>query len=100
MATALFDDTADDWAARRGVGLYAGPFVNGVWRPFTGLPRLLLNGTGTITIDARNNAGTVTTGVFSQTVSSASDLVAFPYFGDDAIEVRATLGGTATAEII
>jgi len=26
--------------------------------------------------------------------------IAFPYFGDDAIEVRATLTGTATAEIL
>jgi len=81
-------------------GQFYGVLTDGVWKRFSGLPRLLLNGTGTVTIDARNKAGTVASGVFNQTVSSASDLIAFPYFGDDAIEVRATLTGTATAEII
>lgn len=74
--------------------------TSGEWKPLTGWPRLLLNGTGTVSIDARNRAGTVTTGVFTQTLSSAVNEIAFPYFGDDAVEVRATLTGTATAEIL
>lgn len=74
--------------------------VSGEWKPFTSWPRLLLNGTGTVSIDARNRAGTVTTGVFTQTLSSAVDEIAFPYFGDDAVEVRATLTGTAVVEIL
>ena len=81
-------------------GQFYGALIDGAWKRVSGLPRLRLNGTGTVTIDARNLAGTITTGVFTQTVSGASGLIAFPYFGDDAVEVRATLTGTATAEII
>jgi len=74
--------------------------TSGEWKPLTGWPRLLLNGTGTVSIDARNRAGTVTSGVFTQTLLSAVNEIAFPYFGDDTVEVRATLTGTATAEIL
>jgi len=81
-------------------GQFYGVLTDGAWKRFSGMPRLLLNGTGTVTIDARNKAGTVTSDVFTETVSSATDAVRFPFFGDDAIEVRAALTGTATAEII
>lgn len=74
--------------------------VSGEWKPFTSWPRLLLNGSGTVTIDSRNRAGTITTGVFAQTLSGATNEIAFPYFGDDAVEIRATLTGTAVAEIL
>lgn len=70
------------------------------WRRFPSLCRLLLNGTGTVTIDARNKSGTATSAVFVETITGASNAVRFPYFGDDAYEIRATLTGTATVEII
>ena len=79
---------------------FTGPLVAGVWHATSGLPRLLLNGTGTVTIDARNSAGTVTAAVFSATLSGAVNQVGFPYFGADTTEVRAAFTGSATAEII
>ncbi len=81
------------------VGAY-GVLADGQWKRTSGLPRLLLNGTGTVTIDARNRAGTITEGVFEATISGASDQIDYPFFGNDAVEVRATLTGTATAEIV
>lgn len=77
-----------------------GNLIDGQWKRTSGLPRLLLNGTGTVTIDARNRAGTITEGVFEATISGASDQIDYPFFGNDAVEVRATLTGTATAEIV
>lgn len=76
------------------------PLVAGTWYKFTGLPRLLLNGTGTVTIDARNRAGTVTTAVYSTTLASAVNLIDFPFFGDDAVEIRAAYTESASAEIV
>lgn len=77
-----------------------GALSAGVWRPVTGLPRLLLNGTGTVTIDARNRAGTVTTAVYSNTLASAVNQIDFPFFGEDAVEIRAAYTGSASAEIV
>lgn len=74
--------------------------LTSTWRRFPSICRLLLNGTGTITIDARNKAGAITSAVFTETVTGASNAVRFPYFGDDAFDVRATLTGSATVEII
>lgn len=115
-AAAAAQDTADDAAgaaaAAQGTANSAlasattartflpGAMSAGVWRPVTGLPRLLLNGTGTVAIDARNRAGTVTTAVYSTTLASAVNQIDFPYFGDDAVEIRAAYTGSASAEIV
>lgn len=80
-----------------------GALKSGVWKPYTGLPRLRFNGTGSITIDANTAAdgsGSTTTAVYSNSLTSASNLIDFPYFGDNAVAVRATLTGTLAAEII
>lgn len=79
-----------------------GPMIAGVWEPFTGLPRLRLSGTGTVTIDANtavNGTGTTTAAVFTAS-PAGSTTIAFPFFGTDAVAVRATYTGTALAEII
>jgi hypothetical protein len=79
-----------------------GALPSGVWVGFTGLPRLKLGGTGTVSIDTNtklDGSGTTTTGVFTATTSGTTT-IAFPFFGNDAVAVRATLTGTATAEII
>lgn len=74
--------------------------VAGQWRRIFGFARLRLTGTGTVTIDARNALGAVTAGVLAYTVSGATNRVEYPFFGDDAVEIRAAFTGSATAEII
>lgn len=95
--------TDTDAAALRSAlfGYLLGPLVSGEWKPITGLPRLKLSGVGTVTIDANteiDGSGTTTAAVFTATVSGAQ--TAFPFFGLDAVAVRATYTGTANAEII
>jgi hypothetical protein len=82
------------------VSAFPGPLIAGAWKRIFSLPRLLLSGTGTVTIDARNRAGTVAPAVATYTLTAANGQIEYPYFGDDAVEVRATFTGTATAEII
>jgi hypothetical protein len=81
-------------------GKLAGNLANGEWFNPPSIFRLLLNGTGTVTIDSKDAAGTITTGVYSTTLSSAVNEIAFPYAGDSAIQIRATLTGTATAKVV
>lgn len=78
----------------------AGNLASGEWFNPPSIFRLLLNGTGTVTIDSKDAAGTITAGVFSVTLASAINQIAFPYAGDAAIQISATLTGTATAKVI
>jgi hypothetical protein len=78
-----------------------GPLTSGVWRSTTGLPRLRLTGTGTVAIDARDSLGTVTADVVGPyTLTGETNRIEFPFFGSTTIEIRATITGSATAEII
>lgn len=74
-----------------------GILTNGVWIKLPAIYAILIGGTGSITIDSRTRDGTITTGVVSYT--AAGNATKYPYF-TDAYEVRATLTGSATAEII
>lgn len=82
-----------------GAVLY-GPMTSGTWMKCPSIFRLRLTGTGTVTIDSRDTLGNITTGVASYILSGATDQIEFPYAGDDAVAIRATLTGTATAEVI
>ena len=78
-----------------------GVLVANTWKAFTGLPRLKLTGSGTVSIDANtatDGSGTTTSAVYTATVTTTT--IAFPFFGNDAVAVRATYTGTAAAEII
>lgn len=97
-AQATADGAASSAATAR--TFLPGALASGVWKPCTGLPRLLLNGTGTVTIDARNRAGSVTSAAYTTTLASAVNQIDFPFFGDDAVEVRAAYTGSASAEIV
>ena len=81
-------------------GKLAGNLADGEWFNPPSVFRLLLNGTGTVTIDSKDAAGTITTGVYSITLSSAVNQIDFPYAGDSAVQIRATLTGSATAKVI
>lgn len=82
-----------------GTALY-GQMTDGSWMKCPPIFRLRLTGTGTVTLDAKDALGNITTGVASYTVSGATDQIEFPYAGDNAVAIRATLTGTATAEVI
>ncbi|WP_069337158.1 hypothetical protein [Sphingobium yanoikuyae] len=102
-ATAPYYEDQGDVAApvsQAQMSAFPGPLQNGTWKRIFSLPRLLLSGSGTVTIDARNRSGTVVLAVETYTLTAASGQIEYPYFGDDAVEVRATITGTATAEII
>jgi hypothetical protein len=76
-----------------------GPLVPGVWRPVTGINRLRLNGTGTVTIEARDAAGNPAAPPWSRTITNAVDLTRYAFFGAAAVAVCATTTGNAYAEI-
>lgn len=78
----------------------AGPLISGEWRVITGRPRVQLTGTGTVTFDSRTSAGDVSSAVETYAATGAQDLIRYPYFGDAAVEVRATITGTLLVEII
>ncbi len=77
-----------------------GPMVAAAWMTVPSIFRLRITGTGTVTIDARDSLGNITTAVHVATATAATDQIEFPYAGDDAVETRATLTGTTTAEVI
>lgn len=77
-----------------------GLLVSGEWVKPPTIFRLRLTGTGTVTIDAKDALDVVTSGVATYTVTGATNQIEFPYAGDDAIYIRASLTGTATAEVI
>ena len=77
-----------------------GAMTNTVWQSIPSIFRLLMNGTGTVQIDSRNRAGTVSTGVYTTTLTSAVNQIAFPYAGDGALQIRAILTGSATVEVV
>ena len=74
--------------------------ASGVWANVPSIFRLALNGTGSVIIDSMDVLGNITTGVASYTPSSAVNSIQFPYAGDSAVQIRATLTGTATAKVI
>ena len=77
-----------------------GALTSGEWVTIPSIFRLRLTGTGTAVIDSRDSLGAVTSEVASYTLTAATDQIEFPYAGDNAVAIRVTLTGTATAEVI
>lgn len=73
-----------------------GPMANGTWVYLPAIYKLILNGTGLVTIDTITRAGVITTGVVSYNVTG-SEIYMYYYFGPQVSSIRATLTGTATA---
>lgn len=102
------DDGGEVYFARVVDGVLMGPdgavlkgaMVSGTWFSTPSVFRLRITGTGTVTIDAKDALGNITLAVATYTATSATDQIEFPYAGDNAIAVRATLTGTTTVEVI
>lgn len=77
-----------------------GELTSGTWMQVPSIFRLRLTGTGTVTVDAKDSLGNITTGVESYAPSGATDEIQYPFLGDDAVSIRVTLTGSATAEVI
>lgn len=77
-----------------------GPLVSGEWVTTPSVFKLIMNGTGAMSLDSRDANGAVTTGVFSKTLSTAINEVGFPYAGDSAMAIRATFPQEVTVEVI
>lgn len=84
--------TADLARASRG-----GPMVAGMWVRAPAIPKILLGGIGSVTIDMMTASGAITVGVATFNPTGPSD--DWLYF-DGAVAFRATFTGSATAEII
>lgn len=83
-----------------GIPFLRGAVLSGEWMTPPSIFRLRLTGTGTVVMDSRDSLGVETLAVESFTVSAATDQIEFPYAGDNAVAIRVTLTGTATAEVI
>ena len=83
-----------------GGSAFFGSMTNGAWMKVPSLFRMRMTGTGTVTIDAKNALGTITSAFATYSPSGATNQIEYPYPGDDVVMIRATLTGTATAEII
>jgi hypothetical protein len=74
--------------------------TSGVWTLAPTISRLRLVGTGALSIDSRDRAGTVSTAVFTGSYSGAAGTIEFPYYGDAAVQIRATFPNTLTVEVL
>jgi hypothetical protein len=88
-----FDQTARDAIS----ALTGGAMAGGRWVKLPAIYKLLIDGTGTITIDQRDRAGAITSDVAAYSPTGPAEI--YPFF-TGAYEVRATLTGTASAEIV
>jgi hypothetical protein len=73
---------------------------SGAWRYVPPIFRIYVSGTGSITIDAKNPAGVITTSVYTGSLSGANGEILYPYLGDDASQMRVTFTGSLTGEVI
>lgn len=83
-----------------GLPMLMGDLTSGEWFPVGSIFRLLMTGTGTVTLDSKDALGAITTSVYTVTLTGATNQIGFPYAGDAAVQIRATLTGTATAKVI
>ena len=86
-------------ANMRALNIYS-KIKNADWRFIPSIFRLYMTGTGTISIDAKNPNGVVTTAVYTASLSNANGEVLYPFIGNDASQMRINLTGTLTGEVI
>jgi hypothetical protein len=86
--------------AARGQTTWTGTSYSGEWISAPSLFRLRLIGTGTVTVDARNRLGTVTTAAETYAISGATNQIEFPFLGNDAAEMRVNYPNTVNVEVL
>lgn len=92
--------TAGAWIPVGATVISGGALVSAVWTPIPSIFRIRLTGSGTCVLDSRDALGNVTTGIASYTALAETNRIEFPYAGESATQIRATLTGTTAAEVI
>lgn len=87
-------------AAIREGAFQAVSLVSGVPVNIPLISRLRVSGSGALSIDSIDAAGAVTAGAFAETYSNAVDNIEFPYYGESAVQIRATFPATLTVEVL
>ena len=77
-----------------------GVLQSNVWASIPSISRLRVVGTGALSIDSRSRGGVVSASVFTGNYGNTPETIEFPYYGDAAIEIRATFPATLTVEVI
>lgn len=70
-----------------------------VWTKLPSVYKIVTNGVGLVSIDTKKRDGTITTNVATFTATGVEG-TEYIYFGSEVGYIRATLTGTATAEIV
>lgn len=95
LTDTLIDSVGGDPTAR--ADIRGGNLPNSQWVKLPAVYKLFVRGVGSVTIDVRTTANTVTVGT---TPYPAANTPYYPYFGDDAYEVRAIYTNTPLVEIV
>jgi hypothetical protein len=74
--------------------------VSGDWITHPTMFRLLLTGSGTITVDSKDSLGVVSTAVYTDSFTDATNRIGFPYAGDNSMYIRITTTGTVKAVLL
>lgn len=77
-----------------------GALQSNVWAAVPAISRLRVVGTGTLSVDSRSRGGLIASAVFTGNYSNTLETIEFPYYGDAAVEIRATFPATLTVEVI
>lgn len=78
------------------ISVITGMWVSGI----PGFTRLRLTGTGTVVMDSRDSLGNISPSVFTKVVSNATNQIEFPFYGDSAVDIRATFPNTMGVFVI
>lgn len=77
-----------------------GSMQSGVWFQPPSIFRLVMIGTGQVVIDSKNIQGSVKLGLYTYVLANETDRIEYPFIGNDAMYIRATLTGTAAVQVI
>ena len=77
----------------------SGLLAAGVWAVLPAIYYLIIDGTGLITIDTKNTAGTITTSVETIT-ATGTESFHYPYYGAGITQIRANYTGSAQATLV
>lgn len=80
--------------------LLNGPAISGEWVTTAAVFKVVITGTGSVTMDARDANGDITSSVYSESLSGAVNQVGFPYAGDAAMAVRFNFPSTISVQVI
>jgi len=74
--------------------------TTGTWYRVPSMFRLAVTGTGTLTLDGRDVAGTISTSVYTTTLTSATNQILYPFLGMSNADLRLNVtSGSLTVQV-